>query len=426
MGEGNTKQPQGNAPADFSQKCQECMTDRSPMPLDSQRPAVAIVSNSQTPYRLALHRRIAAEIPRIKLWSLYTHEISNSTWPFEAPPEINPVLFGKGERSGDQDRLTGIWREWRRGGRIIRWMQQHNIRFVVMMGYNDAGRMRMIRWCRKRGIPCYLFGDSNIHGDTATGIKALIKKWVVGRVVRSCTGILTCGTLGQAYFAKYGANPDRMFFFPYEPDYQLLRNLPDSVITQARHRFGLAEGRRRLVYSGRLTAVKRVDLLLAAFIRIAPQRPDWDLVVIGDGPLAADLRAAIPPNLAQRVIWTGFLDDQALISGIYRACDALVLPSDYEPWALVINEAAAAGLAVVSSNVVGAAAELVSDDVNGKLFKPGDLPGLIQSMLEVTDPANIDRMKTASTAVLADWQQRGDPVAGLRRALQASAITVFP
>src|SRR3954452_22988241 len=65
------------------------------------RPAIAIIANSQTPYRLHLHRRIAAEIPQVQLWSLYTHETSNSAWAFEAPPEIGPVLFGKGESSAD-------------------------------------------------------------------------------------------------------------------------------------------------------------------------------------------------------------------------------------------------------------------------------------------------------------------------------------
>jgi glycosyltransferase involved in cell wall biosynthesis len=106
-----------------------------------------------------------------------------------------------------------------------------------------------------------------------------------------------------------------------------------------------------------------------------------------------------------------------VVSAIYRASDVLVLPSDYEPWALVINEAAAAGMAIVSSNVVGAAAELVRENVNGKLFAPGDLHGLINSLLEITDAGVTDRMKATSAQVLTDWRQRGDPVDGLRQAL---------
>jgi glycosyltransferase involved in cell wall biosynthesis len=390
------------------------------MPTD--RPAIAIISNSQTPYRLHLHRRIAAEIPQVRLWSVYTHEISNSNWPFETPKEIGPVSFGKGESSNDQGKLTNALKEWRRGGRIIQWIKDHDVRFVVAMGYNDAGRMRIIRWCRKKGIPCFVFGDSNIHGDSVGGIKAIIKKIVVGYVVRQCAGALVCGTLGKAYFAKYGESADRMFFFPYEPDYQLISDLSAEQIEAVRQRFGLAGGRRRIVYSGRLMGLKRVDLLIDAFLAIAQQRLEWDLVVVGDGPLRGELEAKIPAQLRDRVIWTGFINEQNTVTAIYRASDVLVLPSDYEPWAVVINEAAAAGMAIVSSNIVGAAAEMVREGVNGRTFQPGDLNQLTACLLDVTDPSRTEMMKQKSAEVLKDWRQRGDPVEGLRAAMRSAGV----
>ncbi len=52
-----------------------------------------MITNSQTPYRLALHQRIVSELSQVRLWSLYTHETSNANWKFVAPPEINPVLW---------------------------------------------------------------------------------------------------------------------------------------------------------------------------------------------------------------------------------------------------------------------------------------------------------------------------------------------
>ncbi len=386
------------------------------------RPAIAVVSNSQTPYRLHLHLRIAAEVPGVRLFSLYTHQTSNSNWAFEAPPAIGPVQFGAGESIAGQDRLAGVWREWRRGGRVIRWLAAHRVRFVVMMGYNDAGRVRVMRWCRRAGVPCYLFGDSNVHGDRTAGLKAVVKGFVLRRVLRWCDGVLVCGTLGQRYFARYGVPAGRTFFFPYEPDYDLIRGLPDDVVSAVAARFGLPPTRRRLVYSGRLVDVKRVDLLVDAFATVAADRPDWDLVVVGDGPLRASLAARVPPALAGRVIWVGFVDDQQVVSALYRSCDVLVLPSDFEPWALVVNEAVAAGLAVISSDVVGAAAELVVDGVNGRLFPPGDLSRLVDCLRDVTTAGVTDRMRAASAGVLADWRRRGDPVAGLRQALVAAGL----
>jgi glycosyltransferase involved in cell wall biosynthesis len=144
--------------------------------------------------------------------------------------------------------------------------------------------------------------------------------------------------------------------------------------------------------------------------------------MIGEGDLRDSLRGRVGPELAARVTWTGFLDDQAAISALYRLSDVLVLPSDHEPWALVINEAAAAGLAIVSSNVVGAAAELVRDGVNGRIFPAGDLKGVTDCLMDVTVAAKADAMKAASATVLADWRRRGDPVAGLRQALAAAGV----
>jgi glycosyltransferase involved in cell wall biosynthesis len=385
------------------------------------RPAIAIVSNSQTPYRTALHLRIARELPHVCLWSLYTHQVSNSTWNFEDPAEVRPVHFGIGETAEQQGRLAGSWREWRRGGRIIRWLKEYQIRFVVAMGYNDLGRIRIIRWCRRNGIPCFLFGDSNIRGD-ATGLKAKIKRPIVSWIVKSCAGVLPCGTLGRDYFLKYRARPDRIFYFPYEPDYRLIQEMPAAQIQSVMTRLNLSAGRRRIVYSGRLIGIKRVDLLIDAFVAIAANRPEWDLVIVGGGADADSLRKKIPPDLEPRVTWAGFVDDQSVVTAVYRASDVLVLPSDFEPWALVINEAVAAGMAVICSSAVGAGAELVRDGVNGRVFPAGDGPALQSALLDVTYPVKIVQMKAESAGVLADWRRRGDPVDGLRQAMVSVGV----
>jgi glycosyltransferase involved in cell wall biosynthesis len=146
------------------------------------------------------------------------------------------------------------------------------------------------------------------------------------------------------------------------------------------------------------------------------------LVIIGDGVLSNELKARVPAALQWRVTWTGFIGDQARISAIYRASDVLICPSDYEPWAVVINEAAAAGLAIVASSVVGAAAELVKDGINGRLFPAGDLRALTECLRDVTSAGSINWLRAGSADVLADWQRRGDPVEGIRRALRFAGV----
>jgi glycosyltransferase involved in cell wall biosynthesis len=100
----------------------------------------------------------------------------------------------------------------------------------------------------------------------------------------------------------------------------------------------------------------------------------------------------------------------------------LILPSDYEPWALVINEAAASGLAIVSSSVVGASYELVRDGVNGFVFPPGDLAAATAALRSATDPERVETLKAGSQIVLEDWRRDGDPVHGLRAALRHCGV----
>jgi glycosyltransferase involved in cell wall biosynthesis len=247
---------------------------------------------------------------------------------------------------------------------------------------------------------------------------------VVGGVVRGCDAVLPCGSLGRDYFRSYGARDERMFEFPVEPDYAAIEALPPAAVEAARQRWGLKPGRRRIVFSGRLVPAKRPDLLLDAFAAFAgaADRSEWDLVVVGDGPMRDALRATVPAQLAGRVTWTGFVPDAADVSALCRAADVLAIPSDYEPWALVVNEAAAAGLAIVSSDAVGASAELVRDGVNGRIFPAGDRAALTAALREVTDPARVDALRAGSAGVLREWRRAADPIAGLRRALAACRV----
>ncbi len=281
-------------------------------------PRIAIISNSQTPYRMHVHQRIVRDLPEAELWSAFTHDASNSPWKIEPPPGIRPLYWGKGERSEHQDHVFKQAREWKKGGAILRWIREHGVRFVVLEGYNDAGRLRILWGCRRAGIPCFIFGDNNILCDRPAIWKSPWKRPFVSSVLRRATGVLYCGKLGREYFRRYGAAEAGMFPFPYEPDYAMIANVPQSAIAAARERFGLRPGRRYFVYSGRFTGVKRVDLLLRAYRHVAHERPDWDLLMIGDGPLREPLLERFPANMRPRIICAGFLSEPETIAALYH------------------------------------------------------------------------------------------------------------
>jgi len=390
--------------------------------LAAEKINIGILTTAPTPYRLALHRRIDREVPEVRLFSMYLNDAGDQPWAIDAGEADRSVSFGAGQRADRPSRLSEFPRDWAKGGRMIRWCIEHRIRALIVAGYSDVGRLRLLRWCRRAGVPVFLFSDSNIHLDTIQGVPYLIKRTLLKWVVRQCAGFMPCGGFGRDYFLKYGASPDRIFYWPYEPDYALIERLPQSEIDRVCTELGLSAARRRMVFCARMTDFKKPDMAIDAFVAVAAQRPDWDLVMIGNGPMLEPVRQRVPEALRDRVHFAGFIGEQSTISAIYRASDIFLHPSVHEPWGVVINEAVCAGTAVVAARTVGAAGELLRDRVNGRTFEPGDLQSMVAALLDATDPVALKRFKAASAGVLAEWRKRGDPVNGLREALKSAGL----
>jgi glycosyltransferase involved in cell wall biosynthesis len=383
------------------------------------RLGLAIIDPTMTPYRLHFHRRILAECPDVRLWSVRLHDHDLLPWTLDLPRQLEAVSFDAPMRPG---RVTGALADVAKGRRVVKWLATQPVQAVVLGGYGDLARLEIIAGCARSGLPCFLFGDSNARADTRRGPRRWIKAAALPMVLRRCAGVLACGSLGREYFRRYGVADDRVFLAPYEPDYAALQAVTAADGAALCVREGLDPGRRRLVFSGRLAPEKRVDLLIDAFAALAPERTAWDLVLVGQGPLDASLRGRIPAVVRDRVRFAGFVDGRRELSTWYRACDVLVVPSDFEPWGVVVNEGLAAGLALVCSDVVGAAADLVRDGINGRLFRSGSQADLLEALRDVTRPERLARMRAAAPGVLADWRRVADPVLGLRAALRSAAL----
>jgi glycosyltransferase involved in cell wall biosynthesis len=291
-------------------------------------------------------------------------------------------------------------------------------RFIVMAGHDDVTRLLLLRDFKKRSIPVLHLSDSNVFGVQRPGslLKNALRPLYHKMVLRSCSGFMPMGVAGRAYYHLIGKENKPMFLFPYEPDYRSFEDVGSAAKDECRMRLGVDPKRYRFLYSGRLVAVKRVDVLISAFAEVADRLPEWDLLIAGDGPLRKELEQSVQPHLRSRVQFTGFLQMEEL-RDCYLASSVLVHPSIYEPWALVINEAAAAGLAIIATYVTGAALELVRDQVNGFLVAPGSVASLKRALLDVTDPDRLQRFQANSRRILTEWKTIADPVKGLQDAV---------
>ncbi|HEY1180017.1 MAG TPA: glycosyltransferase family 4 protein [Phytomonospora sp.] len=157
-----------------------------------------------------------------------------------------------------------------------------------------------------------------------------------------------------------------------------------------------------VLYAGRLVFEKGVQDLLDAVPALRERHPGLRVVIAGDGPHAEDLKAhAVKADADGTADFIGFVGGRDL-PALYAAADCLVVPSRYEPFGLVALEAAAAGTAVVASDV-GGLAEIVEPGVTGLSFPPGDVAALTEAVSTVlTDELLARRLTTAARAMVDD------------------------
>ncbi|MEP6892162.1 MAG: glycosyltransferase [Gaiellaceae bacterium] len=146
---------------------------------------------------------------------------------------------------------------------------------------------------------------------------------------------------------------------------------------------------------GRMTEIKRVDVLLRTIARLPSET---HLLLVGDGPLRAQLET-LPSELdiADRVHFAGFRDD---VGTVYAACDVVALTSANEGTPVTVIEALAAGVPVVSTDV-GGVADVVDDGRSGLLAAAGDVEGIAAALERLGSDRELrERMGAAGRAAV--------------------------
>lgn len=143
---------------------------------------------------------------------------------------------------------------------------------------------------------------------------------------------------------------------------------PTKRLPELRQSWGAAEQDRVMIYVGRLAVEKNLGTVIACYRAMKLQHPDLKLVLVGDGPMRAELQQKHPD-----IVFAGFRVGQDLAQH-YASADMFMFASKTETFGNVTIEAMASGLAVVAFRHA-AAGELIMSGVNGMLAEPSDDPG---------------------------------------------------
>lgn len=140
----------------------------------------------------------------------------------------------------------------------------------------------------------------------------------------------------------------------------------------------------RILFCGQMIERKGVDLLLAAFSRLVEDGQRVELTLVGREAELPQMLAAVPPAVREHIHFAGFQAPDDL-PRYFAAADIFVLPSRYDGWGVVVNQALGAGLPVICSDAVGAAEDLVLPGENGYLFASGDADELHKVLAQLAN-----------------------------------------
>lgn len=173
-----------------------------------------------------------------------------------------------------------------------------------------------------------------------------------------------------------------------------------------RREHGIAPDRPVLVHISRVAHEKNIDFILHALRRVAAEVPDVLLVIAGDGPALGHVRQlASSLGLAGNCLFVGYLDRATALLDCYRSGAAFVFASRTETQGLVLLEALALGVPVVSTAVMGTADVL--RDVKGAIVAPQDEAGFADAIVRLLrDPALQARLSELAPHDARAWSAR--------------------
>lgn len=256
---------------------------------------------------------------------------------------------------------------------------------VLMVSWNYTSYMRLCGELRKGGVYVVSATDNQLRHTLKQIGGMLISRWYL----KPCIDNFLVPGDRQARFMKMLGYPE-----PLEGHYA-------ANIERFREMPPILDRPKAFLFLGRLVGVKGINALIKGFEYYCSQTVDpWRMVIGGVGPLK-DLIDTNP-----MIDYIGFVQPFGL-ADFMKMGRCFILPSLFEPWGVVIHEAAAAGLPIICSNECGACAQFVRDGLNGYIIEPR--PGSLKSAMERIShlpPADLEGMSEVSGTLGGMWSPK--------------------
>ncbi|HEX8089378.1 MAG TPA: glycosyltransferase family 4 protein [Blastocatellia bacterium] len=253
--------------------------------------------------------------------------------------------------------------------------------------------------------------DSQYGGRWKTSIKKKFLPYLYNRIADM---VLVPSTASERFIRSIGVDESRVVITPYVVDNDYIAEVAARTDRKkVREEWRVPEEATVLVFCAKFLARKRPQDALRAFARA--NVPNSYLVMVGEGPLADSLKKEVEEmGLSGRVRFPGLVKYSRLPEA-YAASDALVFPSEHEPYGLPVNEAMICGIPAIVSDRVGAGLDLVEHAKTGFVYRSGDVDGLASILREVLpDRELLRRLGENARRRMQTWSPRDNAEATLK------------
>jgi len=295
-----------------------------------------------------------------------------------SPKYLSPGLFGlKNLRLG-----------------VFSILKKERPHIVFCSEYNMLGLFVLFhKWLFNRRIKVITICDDSKEIAENVKIKQKIVRYFL---VKKFDGIILANqSVINWYKVSFPKESRKIIFFPIIQEDNNFRMLLKNALPKSKiyaNNLNL-KYKRIILYVGRLAVVKNLDLLINSFFYVHKKDSSCVLLIVGEGENYNHLLQRTKElDISDNVFFLGKKQGEDLFS-LYNIGQIFVLPSIYEPFGAVVNEALLAGCNTLCSSIAGAS-DLIYKNENGYLFNPYDIKDLINKLeIELSSTTKLDKIE---------------------------------
>jgi glycosyltransferase involved in cell wall biosynthesis len=261
-----------------------------------------------------------------------------------------------------------------------------NAEIIVLSSFTSLTGQWLMR--RALGGKPWLFWGERLGRNK--GVKRFLQSKLIAPVGKA-SGVVGVGRAAELDYSSRFPHLQH-FSIPYHCDLSAFLPIRRRIESAAPVTF---------LFCGQMIRRKGVDLLLAAFERLIKKGYNTRLLLVGREADLPQFLAPLSPTARSRICYEGFQAPECLPEYFARS-DVFILPSRHDGWGVVVNQALAAGLPIITSDAVGAGLDLVENGGNG-LRVPADDADALYSAMETM---------ASNPELRSKWGERSRKVAG--------------